>query len=236
MRAANVGVMLWLVAMVGCRRGAEPRKVGGDLPVTSSTSVALPGATDAADAPRAPSVLESQRADLTLYRDPATGVSFRYPTVWRPAQGGVVPAPAFSAVAGSPRITQEFSPQGNVYAPTVLRGLTFSYTVQTNSDRDACAAVPRRAVQSSADRGDVIYGGNNFAEASGSDAGACTRVESRVDSTLRDRECLVFERDFITSCPYVTSQTLPRPLTQAETAALHRHLDDIMQSVQIAPR
>ncbi len=238
MRICPLGMMLVCAAVAGCHgtRSKEPKPVGSDLPVTSSSSVALPGATDAADAPRSPSVAESKDAGLTTYRDSATGVSFRYPAVWRPVSAAqVLPVPAFASVAGAPRITQAFSPEGNVYAPTVLRALSFSYTAKEGRDAASCAALPRKATPNETHAVTATYGGVPYTEALGGDAGMCTHVSSQVDSTLRGSQCLVFERDFVTGCPYVKNKTLPRPLTDQETAALQRHLDAVMQSVQILP-
>lgn len=235
-RGLVVGTALLLV-VAGCRssKGPTANRVGGDLPTTSRNSVALPEATDAADAPNAPQVVESRDASLTTFRDPATGVSFQYPTVWRPSQGAVLAAPEFSEVAGAPRITEEFSPKGNVYEPTVLRALMFSYGAKQGLDAAGCAALPGKVAEMVGSPKPVTYNGVSYMEAGGSDAGMCTHVQSRIDSTLHGGQCLVFERDFVTSCPFVKSATLPRPLTPAESAALQRHLDAVMASVQLAP-
>lgn len=228
--------LLFSVILTGCRQSGHGNTAGGDLPVTSTQSAALPGATNAADAPHAPQVAESQTAQLTTYRDPTSGVSFQYPTVWRPAIAGQSPIePEFEQVAGKARITQEFLPDGNYYAPTVLRALMFSYTVKSGSSATACANVAERATPDAAVK-QVTYGGVPFTEASGGDAGMCTHVQTQVDTALQGHECFVFERDFVTGCPFVKSKTDPRPLTDKETAALQRHLDAIMQSVQITPR
>ncbi len=231
-------MLVLLVGLAGCKgtSSKKPKVVGGDLPVASSSSVALPGATDAADAPHAPSVAESGDANLTTYRDPGTGVSFRYPTIWRPAVGQVLPAPAFAAVAGAPRMTQQFTPEGTPYADTVLRAMTFSYTAKAGLDQAGCADLPVKIVAGATQPGKVFYGATAYTEASGGDAAMCTQVKTRVDTTLRGGQCLVFERDIVTSCPFVKSTTLPRPLTAGENAALQQHLDAVMQSVQIAPK
>ena len=224
------------LAAVGCSRSKQPRQVGGNLPVVASGSVALPDATDAADAPHSPSVAESRDASLTAYRDSATGVSFRYPAAWRPAIGTTLPAPAFRDVAGPARITQQFTPERTALAQTVLRGLSFSYTVKNGSDQASCAAIPTRASAGGTSAREVNYGGVSFSEVSGGDAAMCTHVETVVDATLRGDQCLVFERDMVTTCPYVKSATLPRPLTTEETRALQGELEAVMRSVEIAPR
>lgn len=235
MRGWNVVAGLVVLAVTGCSRSKarDAKAVGADLPVTSTSSVALPDATDAADAPHAPQVAESQRADLTTYRDPTTGVSFQYPTVWRPAVAGQSPVnPDFEQVAGKARITQEFLPNGNPYALTVLRGLMFSYTVKAGSNGESCAQLAKRATPDATVK-QASYGGVPFSEASGGDAAMCTHVQAQVDTTLKGSRCFVFERDFVTSCPYVKTKTDPRPLTGKEAAALQQSLDAVMQSVRI---
>ena len=237
MRAWGVGCGLLLMeGTLGCNRVRQsgPKVVGSDLPVVSPSSVALPGATDAADAPHAPSVTEPRNSDLTTYRDPVSGVSFRYPTIWRPATGQGL-APDFVSQAGPPRITQQFTSAGNFYAATTLEALTFSYTVKPHSTAASCAALPAKALGDSAVRTvPATYGGVSFAEATGGDSGACQHVATQLDTTLRGSQCMVFERDFNTSCPFVKSSSSPRPLTGEETGALQRHLDDVMKSVQIS--
>ena len=150
--------------------------------------------------------------------------------------GPALPAPAFSSVAGAARITQQFLAANTPYAGTVLRGLSFSYTVQDGSDAAACEALPVKVTPGATKADKVRYGAATYAEARGADAGMCTQVQTVVDATLRGNQCLVFERDFITSCPYVKTQTEPRPLSGQETAALRGHLDAVMQSVEIMPR
>lgn len=223
-----------LFGLAGCRRSGQPKAAGSDLPITSSQSAALPGATDAADAPNAPEIAESRSADIATYRDPASGITFQYPSFWRPAVAGQSPiTPVFEQSVGKSHITQEFIPEGTIYAPTVLRALMFSYTVKSGSDAAQCAAIVNRVIQGAARVTTATYGGATYTEASGEDAGMCTQVQTRVDSTLSGSRCAVFERDFVTSCPFVKSKTEPRPLTEKETTTLERQLDAVMQSVRI---
>ncbi len=233
---ALVGGGLVILLQVGCRPSEQPKPAGSDLPVTSGRSVALPGATDAADAPHAPQVVESQRADQTTYRDPATGVSFSYPAAWRPAIAGQSPiAPDFEAGAGKARITQQFLPEGTPYAQTVLRALMFSYTVQGASNASACADLAKR-VPAASTPVQVRYGNALYTEAVGGDGAACTEVRTQLDTTLQAKQCFVFERDFVTGCPNIKNSNTPRPLTGKETAALQQHLDAIMESVQLTSK
>ncbi len=226
-----------LALLAGCHTPPAAPTVGDRLPVTSSSSVALPGAVDSADAPKAPAVAEPRRDDLVGYRDAAHGVTFQYPSVWRPAQPGTsyLGQPEFAGVAPKPIIMQAFSAKGNYYQDTVLDSLSFSYTVQPHSTAAACAALPGKALQGSAVGSSTIpYNGRRFTESRGGDAGMCHQLAATVDTTLQGSACYVFERDMATTCPYTRTKSEPRPLTAAERSALQRHLDAVMASVQIA--
>lgn len=223
------------IAMAGCRSSRTAPQPGKDLPVTSSRSVALPGAVDAADAPKAPAVTEPRTDDLVEYHGAAHGVSFQYPAIWRPADRSTdyFPQPEFVGVAPKPIITQAFSSAGNKYADTVLRSLSFSYTVQPGSSPAACAMLPGKALQDPAASRKATYNGRVYSEADGGDAGMCHHLRATVDSTFQGSTCYIFERDTATVCPFAETSTRPRPLMDAERTALQRHLDAVMASVRI---
>lgn len=225
-----------LVITAGCRSSSTTPTVGDRLPVASSRSVALPGAVDAADAPKAPAVAEPRTDDLVQYRDPTHGVRFQYPSVWRPAQPGNsdLGQPYFAQAAPRPLITQVFSTKGTPYADTVLDSLSFSYTVQARTTAAACAAIPGKALQAPLGRSPVTYNGRRYSESSGGDAGMCHHFAATVDTTFQGSTCYIFERDTMALCPSIKTQTEPRPLTAPEQQALQRHLDAVMGSVQIA--
>lgn len=239
-RVFSVMIAAIILGVSGCHSSHTAPTVGDRLPITSSSSVALPGAVDTADAPRAPAVAESRTdrgADnLVEYRDDAHGVSFQYPSVWRPSQTGTgdLGQPDFAQVAPKAIITQVFNSKGNYYEDTVLDSLSFSYTVQRHTSAAACAAIPGKALQNAASSSPVTYNGRQFSESHGGDAGMCHHLAATVDTTLQGIVCYIFERDTMTTCPYVKTKTTPRPLTSDEQTSLARHLDAIMKSVQIS--
>ena len=234
-RTTHMLCLAILAGLAGCHASKSAPSVGDRLPVVSSKSVALPGAVDAADAPGSPAVAEPRADNLVEYRDTAHGVSFGYPSVWRPAQLGNTDLgqPEFAQVAPKPLITQVFSSKGTPYENTVLDSLGFSYTVQPHTTAAACAAIPGKALQNSGTGSSAVYNGRRYTENSGGDASTCHRLAATVDTTLVGSTCHIFERDTATTCPFVKTNTEPRPLTAAEQAALGRHLDAVMQSVQI---
>ncbi len=232
--------MVWL-ALAGCqsRKTQSPEgssAAGEHLPAVPSGSVALPDAVNAADAPKAPSVAEPSTDNLVTYRDAVHGVSFAYPSVWRPAAAGstYLASPEFAEMAPKPFITEAFSPKDNLYADTVLSGLSFSYTVKPRSTAAACAALSGKALLDPMETRQATYGGRLYTEGKGGDAGMCHQLEATVDTTLQGTSCYLFERDTMTRCPYTETQSRPRPLTKSEETALQRHLDAVMQSVRIA--
>ncbi len=224
-----------ILAPAGCHSKQSAPRVGDRLPVTSTSSVALPGAVDAADAPRSPDVAEPRADNLVEYRDPAHAVSFQYPSVWRPASGtGYLGNPEFVSVAPRPLVMQQFASKGTYYADTVLQALSFSYTVKQPSNPAECASLPGKAMQNSAEKPlFATYNGLRYTEDKGGDAGMCHYLSATVDTVFKAETCYLFERDTMTGCPYTESQTRPRPLTLSEGKALQHHLDAIMNSVQI---
>lgn len=235
-RAVSFILAAAFTVLAGCHSTSPAATVGDRLPVVSSKSVALPGAVNSADAPKAPAVVEPRTDNLVEYRDAAHGVSFGYPSRWRPAQPGssYLEQPDFAQVAPKPLITQVFSAEGNAYEGTVLDSLSFSYTVQQHTTAAACAAVPAKALKASLGSHPATYNGRQYTESQGRDTGACHQLSATVDSTLQRSNCYIFERDMMTTCPYTKTKTEPRPLTAAETSELQHHLDAVMGSVQIA--
>lgn len=233
----RLGLATAMVFCAGCR---GKQTAGGTLPTVSPQSVALPGAVNAADAPNAPSVAESQAANLVRYQDAAHGVSFQYPASWRPPQQGTTgpgtTPPAFADAGPKPLMTQVFLPSGTPYAQTVLDAASFSYSVQAHTTGESCAALPGRALGGSARSREAVYNLVPYSEAQGGDAAACHQRRAVVDSTLVGSACFVFERDMLTTCPYVKTPTEPRPLRPSEQQALQQSLDAVMQSVRLEDR
>ena len=213
----------------GCRNA--PRSAAS-LPSASPQSVALPESNTAADAPHAPAVAESASSRVTAYSDPYTGVSFRYPSTWRPWHTGAVMVPPGLLQAGGPaRITQVFDPQGSAWAKTNLVGLSFSYAVKTGVSAEACTQLGIEITSGGKATNPETINGVAFKRAQGNNAGMCHQTSSLVDTTSRAGRCFVFERDLETVCPEVRGPGNPAALTAAQTSALRAELDEVMASV-----
>lgn len=226
--------MLLIAALftgIGCR---NTRRGAASLPSASPGSVALPESGTAADAPHAPAVIESASSRVTTYSDPDTGVSFRYPSTWRPwHSGSVMYPPGLSQAAGPARITQVFDPQLSAWAKTNLVGLSFSYAVKTGVSAEACTQLGTGSTAGSKAATAEMINGIAFGRVEGSDAGMCHQRSSMVDTALRGSRCFVFERDLDTVCPEVRGLSNPVALTAAQTSALRAELDGVMASVRL---
>jgi len=174
------------------------------------------------------------RAQLTTYRDPKTGVSFKYPSVWvsydkAPSYMG----PSFTSQTVQPRASFIFSADNNLYKKTLLLSLIFSYFVTPAADDASCLKFAKDAASDDAKSKNLVIHGVRFQEVDGGDAGMCHEQSNQIAVTYRNNQCFVFERDFNTEC-YGADET-KRKLTNAEMKALQRHLDEVMQSVVFAP-
>jgi hypothetical protein len=169
-------------------------------------------------------------AQLTTYTDPKNGVSFQYPSVWKPDAD---PSSAMSlARENSPDITPifavEFSPERNLYEKTNLEGLAYIYLATPSANIAACAAL-----------GDLNQGqppkpiattihGLRFQHSTGGDGGMSQWMASDAYSIYRNGTCFIFEETFKTVNAQVAEK---HNLTKAQTAALQHHLDAITQSI-----
>ena len=187
----------------------------------------------AVKAPPAPAKRVVPRKTFT---DPANGVSFRYPAVWKFATTS-------TAFMGSPDILQRgqtgqavvtFTSAGNFYAKTNLNGLEFTYVALPGTSETACAAAATANASGSVSKPDTVtINGVPFLHVSYGSAGMCHQEGSTVYETYQNGRCYLFEADVHTTCPMVDDGK--RALTGAESKALQRHLDAIIQTVRIAP-
>jgi hypothetical protein len=79
----------------------------------------------------------------------------------------------------------------------------------------------------------VQINGRSFLHISGGEVGLCHQTSSNIYETFSEGRCYLFQSAIHTLCPGVVDGT--RELTSAESKALARQLDLIIQSVKIAP-
>lgn len=196
-------------------------------------SRALPGSVNSADAPQAPRV-QTNRNALTTFRDAQHGLSFQYPSSWRPlVPNGAMAEPDFTAELG-PALGSEAMLAGDTpLADTNMIGISFSWTVKTKSDPASCARLAADALPMGTEQPGESFHGVTFQRGSGSDSGMCHHVTPELDTTFRGGKCYIFERDLETTCPDIKTPSKDTPLRPAQRAALQRSLDAVMGSVTL---
>jgi hypothetical protein len=174
------------------------------------------------------------------YRDPANGVSFRYPAAWTLSQENTFMEPPGILESGVPgprraaTAVATFSSAGNYYAKTNLTGLEFTYVVLPQRSAEECASMANANLMADSDKPNTVtIQGVPFLHIEFADAGMCHERGADIYETYRGGKCFLFEADFHTMCPGVVEGT--RALTVDETKALKRHLDGIVQTVRIEP-
>ncbi|MGI4829742.1 MAG: hypothetical protein ACRYFU_16335 [Janthinobacterium lividum] len=223
---------LSLVLLLGGCRSA-PRQVGADLPVVPADSRALPGSVNSADAPESPRV-QTDRRDVTSFRDAETGISFDYPSPWRPlVLGGPMYAPSFTEKLGPAKGTQALLPAGTAFAKTNLVGISFAWTVKQKMSADACDRASVAVLSAGKPAPPETIHGLRFSRASGGDGSTCHQRMSILDTTRHAGKCYVFERDLETMCPGITTAGNDLVLSPAQKTELQTQLDQIMASVTL---
>jgi hypothetical protein len=175
------------------------------------------------------------RAQLTTYTDPKNGVTFQYPSVWKPVAD---PADYGMSLVRensnniTPVFAVEFSQEGNLYDKTNLTGLAYVYFAAPSPNITACAAVgdlnqgqPPKPTQT------TIHG-LSFQHSTGGDGGMSQWMASDAYSIYRNGTCYIFEEIFKTVNAQVAGK---HDLTKAQTTALQHHLDAITQSIVFTP-
>jgi len=170
----------------------------------------------------------SDTVPLATYTDPAHGVSFRYPVVWkRVRQLDDYCQSALFSDKLRPTAAVEFTGGGNYYRNTILGSLDFQYGIVRNSSPATC----RKLVDDYASApdwpaSDKMVNSIAFRHVSGGECGLGHGISWELYTTFRNGNCFVFEEDFTTARP-----DNARELTPGEMKALLRHLDAIMRSV-----
>ena len=231
-RASVPRLMLWTaVILSGCRAAHDD--VGSKLPVVPADSRALPGSVNSADAPEAPRV-QTNRDALTSFRDPQHGLSFRYPSEWRPlATGGPMAPPGFAEKLGPELGSQAMLAEGTALANTNLIGISFSWTVKAKLNAAGCSRLAAAALPMGTEQPPESIHDVTFQRESGGDSGMCHHMQSTLDSTLHAGRCYVFERDLETTCPDIKSPAGDVALSNSQRLQLERTLDGIMSTVTL---
>lgn len=227
----TVAITLLGYTLSGCRSANKDSE--NTLPVVAPDSKALPGSVNSADAPDAPRV-QTNRNEVTTFRDAESGVSFRYPGTWRPIiAGGRVDPPSFTEAVGAARGTQAFVPAGTPLAKTNLLGISFSWTVKPKLNAATCARLATDALPMGTAMPPETISGLQFQRGSGGDNGMCHHASATLDTVVHKGSCYFFERDLETSCPDINATGKEAELTPGQRAGLQHQLDAVMETVTL---
>ena len=170
---------------------------------------------------------------MKSYTDEVGGISLQYPTVWTFSKTAGSYFPSAIAPNGEPvQAAFSFSPQGNYYEHTTLTGLEFLYRRVAAVTQPACESI----LLTNRDVGKLEHlsvHGVTFAHLATGEAGMMKSESQEAYATWRGGTCYLFE-EHLDEIAAGTDDQKTRNLTAAETRALRRHLNDILQSVRFS--
>lgn len=178
-----------------------------------------------------------------LFNDSAFGVSFRFPSGWSftrvgPDSKGPSLAIAYSdgrSVSTGLRglITNEILPGLHSWPKTVFSSVEFGYDARPSASSEACQKLARGNWEVEADP--VTLNGVTWWHGTATGAALSTEIEEDIYATFIEasESCLRFDLAVATS--HVTGRDFPRELTTHEKALIHASLNNILNSVRVAP-
>ena len=179
-------------------------------------------------------IIRSASVPMKSYTDEVGGISLHYPAVWTFSKTAGSYFPSAIAPNGEPvQAVFSFSPQGNLYEHTTLTGLQFLYRRLEAVTRPECESI----LLTNRDIGKLehlIVHGVPFSHLATGEAGMMKAESQEAYATWRGGTCYLFEEQ-LDEIAKGTDDQKTRSLTAAETRALRRHLNDILQSVKFTP-
>jgi hypothetical protein len=172
-----------------------------------------------------------------VYTDPQRGVSFRYPSVWKAANGFGYWPPALAESDQAKPIAgfayrEGLYPRDEAVGPyykTNLEGFGIVYSAVPATNASACDAIAA-AIANSQDDPIVTFGGRKFSVRATQANGMSQATYGNLYATYAGSTCYLFETG-------VAGIALDRPeyLAPALRRSIEAHLLAIMKTVQIAP-
>jgi hypothetical protein len=173
------------------------------------------------------------------YKDPTHGVTFRYPSVWRPTTELAYHAPALEH-SFAPPIT-EFAYDGfhrdrgqNIgpYSSTNLEAVGILYSAIDAASATECKT-RAASLSDHSDSTTVVISGRRFSVFGTGDEGMSQSISGDLYATYANHTCYLFETDLALA----DEQAVDLPgLTTAQLRYIFAHLESIMKSVRIASR
>lgn len=181
-----------------------------------------------------------------LFRDPAYGVSFRFPSGWSFAS--IAPG---AVGAGTPNLSIAYRKGHTVFTglrglvanetlhgvpswpKTTFSGVEFAYDARSMTSAAACHQLADQ--DWNMEVGSVTLDGVRFWHGMAHDADVSTEMDEEIYAAFvpASGACLRFDLAVATS--QVTGKRIPRELTSHESALIQSSLNTIRDSIRIAP-
>jgi hypothetical protein len=178
-----------------------------------------------------------------LFSDPAFGVSFRFPSGWsfmRVEADSKGPSLAIATMNGRSvsiglrgLVTNETLPGLHSWPKTVFSSVEFGYDARSVVSAEACQGLARDSWEVEVDP--VTVNGVTFWHGTANGTALSTAIEEDIYATFiaASSSCLRF--DLAVATCRVPGRDFPRELTTHEKALIHTSLNNILNSVQVAP-
>ena len=178
-----------------------------------------------------------------LFRDPAFGVSFRFPSGWsftRVEASSNGPSLAIAAMDGRSvstglrgLITNETLPGLHSWPKTVFSSVEFGYDARPAASADACQSLARGNWEVEADP--LTLNGMTWWHGTATGTALSTEIEEDIYAAFIEASSSCLRFDLAVATCRVPGRDFPRELTTHEKALIHASLSNILNSVQVAP-
>lgn len=178
-----------------------------------------------------------------LFSDPAFGVSFRFPSGWsfsRVEADSKGPSLAIAYMDGRNvstglrgLITNETLPGLRSWPKTVFSSVEFGYDARPAASAQACQRIARGNWEVEADP--VTLNGVTWWHGTATGAALSTEIEEDIYATFIEASGSCLRFDLAIAISHVTGRDFPRELTTHEKALIHASLNNILNSVHVAP-
>lgn len=178
-----------------------------------------------------------------LFSDPAFGVSFRFPSGWsfsRVAADSNAPSLAIAYMDGRSvstglrgLITNETLPGLRSWPKTVFSSVEFGYDARPAASGEACHRLARGNWDVEADP--VTLNGVTWWHGTATGAALSTEIEEDIYAAFIEVSASCLRFDLAVATSHVTGRDFPRELTTHEKTLIHASLNNILDSVHVAP-
>ena len=178
-----------------------------------------------------------------LFNDPAFGVSFRFPIGWsftRVEADSKGPSLAIATMDGRSvstglrgLITNETLPGLHSWPKTVFSSVEFGYDARPATSAETCQRLARDNWQVEADP--VTLNGVTYWHGTATGAALSTEIEEDIYATFIEASGSCLRFDLAVATCRVPGRDFPRELTTHEKSLIHASLNNILDSVLVAP-